>query len=40
MTKDELQDILTLHRKWLYGEKGGSRADLLGRQVRRTRHQR
>lgn len=28
MTKDELQDILTLHRKWLYGKEGGKRADL------------
>ena len=28
MTKDELQDILDLHRKWLYGEEGGKRADL------------
>ena len=28
MTKDELQSILELHRKWLYDEPGGKRADL------------
>ena len=30
MTKDELQSILDLHRKWLYGKEGGKRADLSG----------
>ena len=30
MTKDELQSILDLHRKWLYGEEGGKRANLSG----------
>ena len=30
MTKDELQSILDLHRKWLYGEVGGKCADLSG----------
>ena len=34
MTKDELQDILDLHRKWLYGEEGGKRADLSGADLR------
>ena len=28
MTKDELQSIIDLHRKWLYGKEGGKRADL------------
>ena len=27
-TRDELQSILDLHRKWLYSEEGGRRADL------------
>ena len=30
MTKDELQSILDLHRKWLYGDEDGKRADLSG----------
>ena len=29
-TEDELQGILDLHRKWLYAEDGGRRADLRG----------
>ncbi len=29
-TRDELQSILDHHRKWLYHEDGGSRADLSG----------
>ena len=29
-TRDELQSILDLHRKWLYSEEGGRRADLRG----------
>ena len=30
MNKDELNDILENHKKWLCYEDGGSRADLLG----------
>jgi hypothetical protein len=30
MTHDELQSILDLHRKWIYNEPGGSRANLSG----------
>ena len=28
MTKEKLQDVLTAHRKWLFGEDGGFRANL------------
>ena len=28
--RDELQSVLDLHRKWLYSEEGGRRADLSG----------
>ena len=34
MTKDELQSILDLHRKWLYGKEGGKCADLRGADLR------
>ena len=30
MKQEELNSILELHRKWLYGEEGGKRADLYG----------
>ena len=29
-TAEQLADILSKHRKWIYGEEGGSRADLTG----------
>ena len=29
-TKEELADVLALHRKWLFGEDGGSKANLSG----------
>ena len=30
MTMDKIKEVLELHRKWIYGEKGGERADLRG----------
>ncbi len=33
-TVEELKEILELHRKWRYGERGGSRADLCGANLR------
>lgn len=30
MTMDKLKEVLELHRKWIYGEGGGKRADLRG----------
>ena len=36
MTNEELQSILELHRKWLYDEPGGERADLSGAYLRRA----
>ena len=34
MTRDELNEILARHRKWIYDEEGGSRADLRGADLR------
>ena len=36
MNKDELNDILENHKKWLCYEDGGSRADLCGADLRRA----
>lgn len=33
-TIKQLRDILTAHRKWLHGEKGGKRADFIGANLR------
>ena len=30
MTMDKIKEVLELHRKWIYGEGGGKRADLRG----------
>ena len=35
-TIGELQSVLDLHRKWLYSEEGGRRADLSGADLRRA----
>lgn len=34
MKQEEINSILELHRKWLYGEEGGKRADLSGADLR------
>lgn len=34
MTKEELKNVLDLHRKWSNCEKGGVRADLCGANLR------
>ena len=36
MKQEELNSILELHRKWLYGEEGGKRADLRGADLSRA----
>jgi len=35
-TAEDLQIILDLHKKWLFNEKGGERADLSGADLRRS----
>ena len=34
MKEQELKDLLKKHRKWIYGENGGERADLYGANLR------